>query len=233
MEPLPNEAAARNVPLLAERVAEAISQLTSVRPCPRPVAGGVVVNPEGQVLMVYSSYAGQGWHFPKGGLDEGETLLEGAMREAEEEGGVLVRAVPSLEPFHLGAGSASFTEPLAWGSPRRHNKRGKINQGAADLLRDAAKLAGLGDAEFPLLKDTLFDLLGEQVIVRWQSVVTYFVLAYAGNSQNKDSESEQVRWVCLEKIRELSRLNSHVGRLLERVGFENAIKQAAGWATPQ
>lgn len=49
-------------------------------------AGGVVINPEGKVLVV--SQHGTSWSLPKGHIDEGEANLEAAQREIYEESGV-------------------------------------------------------------------------------------------------------------------------------------------------
>ena len=49
-------------------------------------AGGVVLNPKGEVLVV--SQSGNSWSLPKGHLDEGESELEAAQREILEESGV-------------------------------------------------------------------------------------------------------------------------------------------------
>lgn len=47
--------------------------------------GGVVVNPEGKILMIFRR---KHWDLPKGKLDKGETIEECALREVREECGV-------------------------------------------------------------------------------------------------------------------------------------------------
>ena len=49
-------------------------------------AGGVVLNPVGDVLVVNQN--NNSWSLPKGHLDEGEKALEAARREIHEESGV-------------------------------------------------------------------------------------------------------------------------------------------------
>ena len=67
-------------------------------------AGGVVLNPEGLVLLV--SQHGTSWSLPKGHLEEGESPLEAARREIHEETGVtrleLVRPLGSYTRHRLG-----------------------------------------------------------------------------------------------------------------------------------
>ncbi|MDO5510357.1 MAG: NUDIX domain-containing protein [Weeksellaceae bacterium] len=48
-------------------------------------AGGVVVNPQGEVLMIYRF---EKWDLPKGKIEEGEAIEEAAVREVEEECGI-------------------------------------------------------------------------------------------------------------------------------------------------
>jgi 8-oxo-dGTP diphosphatase len=62
-----------------------------------PVAAAVIVN-DGQVLLVRRRVA-EGrlsWQFPAGKVEPGESGEEAAVREAQEEAGVAVRAVGSL-----------------------------------------------------------------------------------------------------------------------------------------
>ncbi len=62
--------------------------LTLIKPA-RVGAACLVINEEGQVLLVRQSYR-KGWHLPGGGVKRGERLPEAAMREAWEETGVIV-----------------------------------------------------------------------------------------------------------------------------------------------
>ena len=52
----------------------------------RESAGGVVLNPLGQVLVVNQN--GDSWSLPKGHLDPGEDELTAARREIHEESGI-------------------------------------------------------------------------------------------------------------------------------------------------
>lgn len=49
-------------------------------------AGGVLFNPQGQVLLIRDRLGY--WCFPKGHLDPGESLEQAALREVEEETGL-------------------------------------------------------------------------------------------------------------------------------------------------
>ena len=49
-------------------------------------AGGIVLNKNGNVLVV--SQRGKSWSLPKGHIEEGETAIDAAKREIEEETGI-------------------------------------------------------------------------------------------------------------------------------------------------
>lgn len=62
------------------------SRRTEAEPRPIEGAGGVVLDAQGRVLLIRQRKGG--WVFPKGHLDPGETHLQAAVREVEEETGV-------------------------------------------------------------------------------------------------------------------------------------------------
>ncbi len=57
-------------------------------------AGGVVVNPRGEILLV--RYPTGSWAFPKGHIETGESLEVAAVREVMEEGGAKAKIVAPL-----------------------------------------------------------------------------------------------------------------------------------------
>ncbi len=58
-------------------------------------AGGVVFDPRGHVLVL--GHRNGSWVFPKGHLDPGETGLEAALREVEEEAGVKATSLGTVQ----------------------------------------------------------------------------------------------------------------------------------------
>ena len=74
-------------------------------------AGGVVVNKKGRVLVV--SQHGTSWSLPKGHIDSGESGLQAAIREIEEESGIrrltYVRSLGSYSRYKIGVGSREDT----------------------------------------------------------------------------------------------------------------------------
>jgi ADP-ribose pyrophosphatase YjhB (NUDIX family) len=67
-------------------------------------AGGVVINSEGEVLVV--SQHGTSWSLPKGHIDPGENALAAAKREIYEESGIrgleFVRELGTYERHKIG-----------------------------------------------------------------------------------------------------------------------------------
>ncbi len=74
-------------------------------------AGGIVINPKGEILVVNQN--NDSWSLPKGHIDSGESPLEAAEREIHEESGVsrleLVRDLGSYTrpKISLGGGDDS------------------------------------------------------------------------------------------------------------------------------
>lgn len=71
----------------------------------------VVVEHEGRYLLIHEASHGQTWYLPAGRVEPGETLIEGAVRETQEEAGVLVRptALIALDQSFWGHGPSATT----------------------------------------------------------------------------------------------------------------------------
>ncbi|HEU4741398.1 MAG TPA: NUDIX hydrolase [Meiothermus sp.] len=59
-------------------------------------AGGVVFNQAGEVLLLRDRMGY--WVFPKGHVDQGESLEQAAIREVQEETGIRAQVVAELSP---------------------------------------------------------------------------------------------------------------------------------------
>ena len=74
----------------------------------------VIVEHAGQVLLVREAKHGQRWYAPAGGLEAGESIREAAIRETQEEAGVLIEPLALLRveqqwyPSERGEGLTSW-----------------------------------------------------------------------------------------------------------------------------
>lgn len=70
----------------------------------RASAGGIVAGKSGKIALVEQH--GNSWSFPKGGIDQGETILETAVREIGEETGlrelVCLGEIGTYERYSIG-----------------------------------------------------------------------------------------------------------------------------------
>ncbi|HEX3146958.1 MAG TPA: NUDIX hydrolase [Gemmataceae bacterium] len=227
--------------LMIDQVADAIGMINSTStPARRLVGGGVVVDAKGRVLVCYSDFAYQGWHFPKGGLDEGETTLQGAIREVEEEsGGVKAKAFSGNVSFELQPGRV-YREPIGFGSsraePPKHRTSERISHGAKDLLIEAAKEARIDLDELHQHRYEIFDaLVGRGIKVAWVTVPTYHILVYDAGVATPTFESMLVEWHTPAEIRNLRapdkpnskpRIGGAARTLLERPDFDELVEKA-------
>ncbi len=76
-------------------------------------AGGVVFNKDGKVLIL--KHKNINWVFPKGHIDPGETKIDAAIREVEEESGIvaeLVKPVFSYKTKYINA--SNVAREITW-----------------------------------------------------------------------------------------------------------------------
>jgi ADP-ribose pyrophosphatase YjhB (NUDIX family) len=77
-------------------------------------AGGVVLSKKGKVLLV--SQRGKSWSLPKGHIEAGEDAITAAIREIEEETGVmrltLVKSLGSYSRYKIGLDGRDDTSEL-------------------------------------------------------------------------------------------------------------------------
>jgi ADP-ribose pyrophosphatase YjhB (NUDIX family) len=66
---------------------------------------GVVLDADGKVFLVRHGYT-PGWHFPGGGVEPGESLVEALARELVEEGNLHVTGTPPLHGVFQNAGAS-------------------------------------------------------------------------------------------------------------------------------
>lgn len=217
------------------------------REFPRPVAGMAVVDRQGRLALVYSSYGGQGWHFPKGGIDENESPAEAALKELAEEAG-LVAKTSGQTSFPVPGGN--FIQSLGFGSPRIQPKNlihhpscdyfgkpfqitsgppitGQISMGALMALDEAAKKHGMQKKALMEQRYTLFDACHD-VRVTWRQKPVYLVASFLQfNPSLLTGETEAVRWWKVEELTGPESIaHRHVRELLAQPEFLDLVSTA-------
>ena len=104
-----------------------------------------------EVLLVRAKRDPRQWIFPKGHQEKGETLAETAVRELEEEGGVVGNAVKSVgvSTFRSGDEDVEVTYFLVRDTGRRAKAEREV---AWKSFADAKKLVSFDDARWLLDK---------------------------------------------------------------------------------
>jgi 8-oxo-dGTP pyrophosphatase MutT (NUDIX family) len=64
-----------------------------------------VFDAQGRVFLIKHSYV-EGWHMPGGGIETGETVLEGLRRELREEGNIEITGTPVLHAIFQNLGGS-------------------------------------------------------------------------------------------------------------------------------
>lgn len=226
---------------LIDHVTDAIGVInTNSTPAQRLVGGGVVVDSRGRLLVLFSDFAYQGWHFPKGGLDEGETSLQGAIREVfEESGGVRSKPFSGNIKFELQPGRV-YREPIGFGSSRaeepEHRTSEKISQGVSILLDEAAKEAMIDPELMAKHRYAIFDaLVKKNIEVAWVTVPTYHMLVYQTGTHQPTWESVAVEWHTIDEIPNLRapdkpnakpRMGGATKTILNWAGFREMVEAA-------
>ena len=104
----------------------------------RAGVGAVVLDPRGRVLVLERADVPGAWQFPQGGLDDGETPLAAARREAEEETGIPAGALRLL---------GRYPDPLAYELPKAaQSKRTGMGQVQYLVLLPDARRRGAARA---------------------------------------------------------------------------------------
>ncbi len=231
---------------MIEPIRHALLQ-TAGRDTLRPVAGVAVVDGQGRLALVYSSYGGQGWHFPKGGIDEHETPIEAALKELAEEAGLVARPV-SERLFPVRGGT--FTQTLGFGSPRIQPANqihhplcdyfgrpvqiqagpptaNHISLGALLALRSAADQAGLPAHDFADMRYQVFDACHRERVL-WRQQPVYLVASLTGSDPSLlTGETEAVRWWRMDELTGAdSPVHRHVKELVALPDFQELVNQA-------
>ena len=218
---------ATNTTKLGEILRVSLQNIINNGPANRPVAGAVVINEEGKLLVVYSDFANQGWFCPKGGMDEGETTVETAKREAFEESGVKVSHLATNQTIII-TSKYVFENTLGFGSPRYNDEGPAISQAAYTLMKQAAKDAGIEDDVFEKNKIFIFDQLSDMKMNWKGGPISYHIFAYKGHDTGTSHESIAQKWLPIDEVKKLDKLHSHLKqiiKIIEAGGIVDKVKE--------
>lgn len=193
-----------------QAVAGMVRQLVGRFTWPRYVRGGIVVNGNGEVLVVRDESPDGAWGFPKWDIYDGEDGAKAAQRAVREQTGVLTTDVPQLLPINLSTGGVEV-QPLGFGSPRYQGNGEEIAAAAVGLLAQAALRVGV-----VLTKDEtsrVFDVLCN-IPVRWETVEVYHVLAFNGFEPNVGRDGVW-NWVSRRVHGDIEPAHEHLRRFFD------------------
>lgn len=125
-------------------------------------AGGLVVNEQDQLLMIFRRGK---WDLPKGKLDEGETLEQCAVREVEEETGLInVELIsPLLTTFHTyHEGSKFVLKESYWYNMNVAGKQTLQPQAEEDILETRWVTISEAEKLFPECFPSVIDVIKEK-----------------------------------------------------------------------
>lgn len=125
-------------------------------------AGGLVVNEQDQLLMIFRRGK---WDLPKGKLDEGETLEQCAVREVEEETGLInVELIsPLITTFHTyHEGSKFVLKESYWYNMNVAGKQTLQPQTEEDILETRWVTINEAEKLFPECFPSVIDVIKEK-----------------------------------------------------------------------
>lgn len=131
---------------------------------PEVAAGGLVTNPQGELLMIHR--LGK-WDLPKGKLEAGETIATAAWREVEEETGLQGHLVTShlVDTFHVFKRKVNWKFKVThWYAMRVDTPQNLVPQTEEGITAvkwwSRAELVADFPDTYPLIQDLLRDALG-------------------------------------------------------------------------
>lgn len=122
-------------------------------------AGGYVLNPEGEVLLIFRRGK---WDLPKGKIDQGENAREAAIREVEEECGIqnLFIREKLIDTYHCYQQNNSFILKKTHWFIMTSNYRGELTPQLEEGIhkaewRNPDSLLSLYDNTYPSIQEVL------------------------------------------------------------------------------